>query len=490
MLNPFSDFITFFTAVIRSWLPFLLFFTLVFSLWQETCENRKEGRLRLLLIIVGGGVLGLILARFTTAVQYFSEFSLLLAFLLLVWGGGCLAASLLNRTKFAFAGFYAGGIPFLFLLAMQSAVDLWIFISDEALSSTSVINTGLIINGGALLLGFSVVVLLGKLFSRFFCRISSPLKRAFFLLLYVLLATQWLANLLINLIRLDYIKASRGIISFVAKSQNALTLWNYLFFAAAAFSIFFFYKKRHLPVEGDDSQIPEPERRKRTVRYLMDRKWMIQAAVLLVLGASAQGWYDAVVTRPPELSEAKRVSIDADGEVKIKIADVADGHLHRYSYVTSDGFLVRFFVIQRYENSDKFGVVFDACQICGDDGYIENNNNVICIACNVSIFIPSIGKAGGCNPIPFPSETGKEYIVITKSELEKGATYFSEKVEVMVKDPVTGKELSNLKAPFHYSFKGHEFSFESEESMKKFIDDPEKYAVVSRRSMRIDGYKE
>ncbi len=489
MLNPFSDFITFFTAVVRFWLPFLLFFTLIFSLWNKVATGREK-RLLQLVPVAGGGLLGFFLARFTTAVQYFSELSLLLAFFLLVWGTLSLAASFLNRSKLAAISFYAAGFPLLFFLGMESTINLWIFISDEALSATSVVNTGLIINGGALLLGFTTVLLLARLFGHFFERLSPAVKRILFLLLYLLSAVQWLANLLINLIRLDYVKASRGLVSFVAKSQGALTLWNYLFFTVAALAVAFFFMKRHRPLAADSTSLPEPERRKHTVRWLTDRKWVFQAALLLVFGVAAQGWYDAVVTRPPQLSEAKRVTIDADGEVKIKIADVADGHLHRYSYITGDGFLVRFFVIQRYQNSDKYGVVFDACQICGDDGYIESNNNVICIACNVSIFIPSIGKPGGCNPIPFPAEVNREYIVIQKSELEKGATYFSEKVEVMVKDPVTGSELSNLKAPFHYSFKGHEFSFESEESMKKFIDDPEKYVNVSRRSMRVDGYKE
>ncbi len=115
---------------------------------------------------------------------------------------------------------------------------------------------------------------------------------------------------------------------------------------------------------------------------------------------------------------------------------------------------------------------------------------MICIACNVSIFIPSIGKPGGCNPIPFPYEKTETEIIIKQSELENGANYFSEQVEIMVKDPVTGKELSNIKAPFHYSYKGHEFSFESEESMKAFVDQPEKYTNVNRRSVRVDGYRE
>ncbi len=490
MLTPFSDFITFFSAVIRYYLPFVLFFTLVLSFWEK--RNDRSSYLRSVIAILGASISGVILAKVAIDIQYFSELSLLLSFLLLVSGLVCLLASLFTDAKFATIGFIGGGVPFFILLSIYSAIELWIFISDQALSATGVVNTALILNGGALLLGFSAVILLGVLFKVFFIRIATAWGRIVFLLLYLLLAVQWVANLLINLIRLDYIKASRGLISYVAKAHDAVTIWNYLVFAIALAVVFLFFLKRHRGVvkASDLETLPEPECRKRTILKLIDRRHIATVVFTLLLGTVAQSWYDVVVTRPPELSPAIPVTADAQGLVKIQVSDVNDSHLHRYSYITSDGYRVRFFIIQRYENSDKFGVVFDACQICGDDGYIESNNNVICIACNVSIFIPSIGKAGGCNPIPFPSTMKDGEIIIRQSDLEDGANYFSEKVEIMVKDPVTGKELSNLKAPFHYSFKGHEFSFESEESLKKFVDDPEKYSRVNRRSMRVDGYKE
>ncbi|PIE68722.1 MAG: hypothetical protein CSA21_06165 [Deltaproteobacteria bacterium] len=489
MLTPFSDFVTFFAAVIRYYLPFVLFLTLIFALWQK--REKQRSYFRIIVSVCCAAILGILLAKIAISIKYFSELSLILSFLLLFFGFFCLLASTVTKGRLALPGFFAGGVPFLLLLSVQSAISLWIFISDEALTATTVVNTTLIINGGALFLGFSAVVFLGVVFRGFFSRIAPAWNRLVFLLLYLLFAVQWVANLLINLIRLDYIKANRGIISYVAKAHDALTLWNYLVFAIAFAGVFLFFLQRHRGVIGDEqTTLPEPERRKRTILKLIDRRRMTAVALTLSLGIIAQGWYDAVVTRPPQLSPAVPVTVDAEGLVKIKVSDVNDGHLHRYSYITSDGYRVRFFVIQRYENSDKFGVVFDACQICGDDGYIESNNNVICIACNVSIFIPSIGKPGGCNPIPFSSKIEQGEIIIQQSDLEDGANYFSEKVEIMVADPVTGKELSNLKAPFHYSYKGHEFSFESEESMKAFVDDPEKFSRVDRRSVRIDGYKE
>ncbi|PID75437.1 MAG: hypothetical protein CSB23_03410 [Deltaproteobacteria bacterium] len=489
MLTPFSDFVTFFAAVVRSYLPFILVFSLVCALWKRGESPRAH--LRLVVLVVVAALCGVSAAKLAITTKYFSEFSLFLSFFLPLFGLLTFLASFLKRRTLTEGVFYLVVVPFLLLLSVRSAVDLWIFIADEALTATSVVNTTLIVNGGALLTGFSVVVLLGILFTVFFNRLSLAAARILFVLFYLLLAVQWLADIFINLIRLDYLKASRGLISYVAKAHDLLVLWNYIFFALAAAVVFLFYLRRHRGVSRRQRDLlSEPERRKRTKYKLVDKRYMTAVVSFLLLGVIAQAWYDIVVASPPELSPAIPVEVGEDGRVRIKIADINDGHLHRYSYITSDGYRVRFFIIQRYADSSKYGVVFDACQICGDDGYIESNNNVICIACNVSIFIPSIGKPGGCNPIPFASTTTSDEIVIEQSELEDGANYFSEKVEIMVSDPVTGAQISNLAAPYHYSYKGHEFSFESEESMKTFINEPESYTSVGRRSVRIDGYKE
>lgn len=90
--------------------------------------------------------------------------------------------------------------------------------------------------------------------------------------------------------------------------------------------------------------------------------------------------------------------------VRLPVEQLRDGKLHRFVWVADDGKAVRFFVINRYPDKLRFGVVFDACLLCGDQGYVMEGNQVICVACGVHIFIPSIGKAGGCNPVPI--ETG------------------------------------------------------------------------------------
>lgn len=94
---------------------------------------------------------------------------------------------------------------------------------------------------------------------------------------------------------------------------------------------------------------------------------------------------------PPVLLAAR------DGSVRVPLAEVEDGNLHRYA-VDVDGVLVRFLVMKR-ENEPP-AVALDACEICGSFGYYQEGPHVICRNCVAEINPLSIGQEGGCNPIP------------------------------------------------------------------------------------------
>jgi uncharacterized membrane protein/YHS domain-containing protein len=185
---------------------------------------------------------------------------------------------------------------------------------------------------------------------------------------------------------------------------------------------------------------------------------------------------DLYASLPPRLSPALDMKPDSAGQIRIKVDDVRDGILHRYAYISADGHRVRFFLINRYDPAHaQIGVVYDACKLCGDLGYVQKGNEVICIACNVRMFLPSIGKPGGCNPIPLPHEEANETIIIAAAELERGARYFTETVDIKVVDPVTGVSLLNRTAPFQYDFQGRMFYFENQGSYDAFKENPAKY---------------
>ena len=122
-----------------------------------------------------------------------------------------------------------------------------------------------------------------------------------------------------------------------------------------------------------------------------------------------------------ELSPPESFSV-VDDQVSLNLADISDGHLHRYEYTTSGGVKVRFIVIQK--SGSSFGVGLDACDICGPTGYYEKDGKVICKLCEVAMNIATIGFKGGCNPIPIDYKVSNGTLTVPISALEASASVF------------------------------------------------------------------
>ena len=123
-----------------------------------------------------------------------------------------------------------------------------------------------------------------------------------------------------------------------------------------------------------------------------------------------------------ELSPPESFSV-VDDQVSVNLADISDGHLHRYEYTTSGGVKVRFIVIQK--SGSSFGVGLDACDICGPTGYYEKDGKVICKLCEVAMNIATIGFKGGCNPIPIDYKVSNGTLTVPISALEASASVFA-----------------------------------------------------------------
>ena len=123
-----------------------------------------------------------------------------------------------------------------------------------------------------------------------------------------------------------------------------------------------------------------------------------------------------------ELSAPESFSV-VDDQVSVNLADISDGHLHRYEYTTSGGVKVRFIVIQK--SGSSFGVGLDACDICGPTGYYEKDGKVICKLCEVAMNIATIGFKGGCNPIPIEYKVSNGTLTVPISALEASASIFA-----------------------------------------------------------------
>jgi uncharacterized membrane protein len=103
------------------------------------------------------------------------------------------------------------------------------------------------------------------------------------------------------------------------------------------------------------------------------------------------------------------------------VASVSDGNLHRFE-LNDDGVSVRFIVIQRADHT--LATAFDACNICGTQGYYQKGPEVICRNCGSAIVLSTIGVPGGCNPIALKSHVDGATLVIDADALEGGARIF------------------------------------------------------------------
>ena len=169
----------------------------------------------------------------------------------------------------------------------------------------------------------------------------------------------------------------------------------------------------HRRPEGDFPNRASLRREKARLRDCRRWSWSLlawgAAAVFIVV---VLHYYD---TRPPAEVPPEPYEI-ADGVITIRLEQVSDGHLHKFSYVTPGGFDVRFLVVKKPAGT-AYGVGLDACEICGIAGYYERGDEVVCRRCDVVMNKNTIGFKGGCNPIPFPYEIREGRVFIDVKEL-------------------------------------------------------------------------
>jgi uncharacterized membrane protein len=93
------------------------------------------------------------------------------------------------------------------------------------------------------------------------------------------------------------------------------------------------------------------------------------------------------------------VTADAAGDIAIPLQgnELRDGRLHKFSY-RGCGTTVRFLVLMKPDS--RLTVTLDACSICKPDGYGQLEGNIICYYCKTLIPVATVGKTGGCNPVP------------------------------------------------------------------------------------------
>jgi high-affinity iron transporter len=174
---------------------------------------------------------------------------------------------------------------------------------------------------------------------------------------------------------------------------------------------------------ASDKNLNPAERRMREHEFRRQRRWSFAAAVLclmIVFSFAAEYVYGRVAAAPVP---AKALVADTSGTVRIPLSELTDASLHYYT-ADSNGTVIRFLVI--HQGNGNYATALDACQICGTAGYRQEGQNIICRNCGAAIYAPSIGDAGGCNPILVKSHVeGGEVVIDTSALLDSASRIHS-----------------------------------------------------------------
>ena len=165
------------------------------------------------------------------------------------------------------------------------------------------------------------------------------------------------------------------------------------------------------------------EHRKIRAKWRKTRRWATVAAICMIASALNISVIKAIDSAEVELSPVEEAQI-IDNNMVVEFEKVNDGHLHRFAYTTDDGVAVRFIVIQK-PGGNTYGVGLDACDICGETGYYEKDDQVVCNLCDVVMNINTIGFKGGCNPIVIDYEIKDQKIWVPIQGLIDNADIFT-----------------------------------------------------------------
>jgi len=159
------------------------------------------------------------------------------------------------------------------------------------------------------------------------------------------------------------------------------------------------------------------QRRRLLAGHIRQRRQRLAAPLVtaLVLAAAVyQSRFPAVEYWDPApitvtATPAGDLLIPETGEV-----DLTDGRLHKFLY-RQGGREVRFMVLAN--PAGGYTVTLDACAICKPQGYGQGEGALLCYYCNTLIPLDTVGRPGGCNPVPVPARSVTEGVRIDAATL-------------------------------------------------------------------------
>jgi FTR1 family protein len=308
--------------------------------------------------------------------------------------------------------FSFGIFIFVFLMVAREGIEAILFLGAVQFNTTKMMNFV-----GALI-GLGLAIVFGFLFVKGSIRIN--LRKFFSITSIILLvvAIQLFISGLHGLSEAQVLPASAREMAIIGPIvQNEAFFYVIILALTGLMLIWQRQRPQALPVDANPA-----EKRKALHLARRERMWTRSLGALALLSITmitAQFVYSAgtTPTTPPEQT------FKAGEQVSLPVSRVDDGKLHHFSYMTAEGATVRFILIKL--DSGKIGVALDACEICGDKGYYQQGQQIICRNCTAAINPASIGQSGGCNPIELNAKQDGQGIIIQPADLDASARFFA-----------------------------------------------------------------
>ena len=297
---------------------------------------------------------------------------------------------------------------FVFLMVLREGVELALILRAVELSSSG-LQTWI-----GTILGLAAAIAVGLFF--FKGTVKIPLHRFFAVTTVILwlVAAQIAITGLHELSEAQWIRSSKQEMALIGPIvRNDLFFFVFIFGAA----VILILREWLTPSPQKNASMNEAELRLFEAQRRRQRRWMIAAAtacLAVILLLTADFVYAHANSAPPA---SHKVTPSAD-LIRVPLTDVQDGNLHIFT-VTSGTQDFRFLVIKKPQG---WGVALDACRICGAEGYRQDGQNVVCRHCGSAIYVPTIGEAGGCNPVGLPFQVEGSDIVVNVSSITRAFT--------------------------------------------------------------------
>jgi FTR1 family protein len=298
---------------------------------------------------------------------------------------------------------------FVFLMVVREGAELALILRAVELSSEG-LQTWI---GTAA--GIAAAVAVGVFFFKGTLRVQLSRFFAVTSVILMLVALQLALTGVHELSEARWLPSSKNEMAVIGPIVNNEIFFFVFVFGAAALLIF---REWQTVSHSRAAQEASTNAEKRLVesRNRRQRRWMAAAAVAslaVILVLTADFIYARANSAPP----SARLIAASGKQVRVPISDVDDGKLHIF-LTDAGGQSLRFLVIKK---SNGWGTALDACRICGAEGYRQDGQNVICRHCGSAIYVPTIGEAGGCNPIGVPARVEGTDLVLDTAALTLAA---------------------------------------------------------------------